>query len=66
MAFADMPSALVIAPVLYLDAASDARPGTVDVYVMPAVDTRCWTLGGLEQHKDRVRDMFLRFQETQV
>ena len=44
----------------------DARPGTVDVYVMPAVDTRRWTLGGLEQHKDRVRDMFLRFQETQV
>lgn len=44
----------------------DARPGTVDVYVMPAVDTRGWKLEDLEQNKERVRDMFLRFQETQV
>lgn len=44
----------------------DARPGTVDVYVMPVVDTRDWALEDLEQNKERVRDMFLRFQETQV
>jgi 1-acyl-sn-glycerol-3-phosphate acyltransferase len=42
----------------------DARPGTVHVYVLPAVDTRAWILADLIENKERVRDVFVRFQET--
>jgi 1-acyl-sn-glycerol-3-phosphate acyltransferase len=33
----------------------NARPGTVDVFVLPAVDTSGWTLGNLIANKERVR-----------
>jgi 1-acyl-sn-glycerol-3-phosphate acyltransferase len=42
----------------------DARPGTVHVYVLPAVDTREWVLADLIENKERVRDLLVRFQET--
>jgi 1-acyl-sn-glycerol-3-phosphate acyltransferase len=42
----------------------DARPGTVHVYVLPAVDTRGWLLADLLVNKERVRDLLVRFQET--
>jgi 1-acyl-sn-glycerol-3-phosphate acyltransferase len=42
----------------------DARPGTVHVYVLPAVDTREWGLADLMKNKESVRDLFIRFQET--
>lgn len=42
----------------------DARPGTVHVYVLPAVDTRAWVLADLMENKEYVRGLLLRFQET--
>jgi 1-acyl-sn-glycerol-3-phosphate acyltransferase len=42
----------------------DARPGTVHVYVLPAVDTRDWLLADLMANKERVRELLVRFQET--
>jgi 1-acyl-sn-glycerol-3-phosphate acyltransferase len=42
----------------------DARPGTVHVYVLPAVDTRAWVLDDLVTNKEQVRDVLVRFQET--
>ena len=42
----------------------DARPGTVHVYVLPAVDTSAWVLEDLMQNKEHVRDLLVRFQET--
>jgi 1-acyl-sn-glycerol-3-phosphate acyltransferase len=41
----------------------DARPGTVHVYVLPAIDTRGWRLADLHANKDRVRDLFVRTHE---
>jgi 1-acyl-sn-glycerol-3-phosphate acyltransferase len=37
----------------------DARPGTVHVYVKPAIDTRDWKLEDLIKNKERVRTMFV-------
>jgi 1-acyl-sn-glycerol-3-phosphate acyltransferase len=42
----------------------DARPGTVQVHVLPAVDTREWVLADLMTNKERVRDVLVRFQES--
>ena len=42
----------------------DARPGTVHVHVLPAVDTREWVQADLMENKESVRDLFIRFQET--
>jgi 1-acyl-sn-glycerol-3-phosphate acyltransferase len=41
----------------------DARSGTVDVHVLPAVDTRRWTLGDLDANRERVRQLFVRVHE---
>ena len=41
----------------------DARPGNVDVFVLHTVDTATWTLDDLVANKERVRDIFVRFQE---
>lgn len=42
----------------------DARPGTVHVHVLPAVDTSAWELAELIKNKEAVRDLLVRFQET--
>ena len=41
----------------------DARPGTVHVYVKPAIVTRDWKLGDLDRNRKKVRDMFIGFHE---
>jgi 1-acyl-sn-glycerol-3-phosphate acyltransferase len=41
----------------------DARPGTIHVYVKPAISTRGWKLIDLEENRDRVRDLFIRLHE---
>jgi 1-acyl-sn-glycerol-3-phosphate acyltransferase len=38
----------------------DARPGTIDVYVLPAIDTRTWTLHDLIENKERTRALMCR------
>jgi 1-acyl-sn-glycerol-3-phosphate acyltransferase len=40
-----------------------ARPGTVTVYVLPAIDTSNWTEADLLVNRDRVRDLFVRVHE---
>jgi len=42
----------------------DARPGTVDVYVLPAIDTSGWRLDDLPANRAHVRDMFVRVHEA--
>ncbi|MGH8694811.1 MAG: lysophospholipid acyltransferase family protein, partial [Burkholderiales bacterium] len=41
----------------------DARPGTIHVYVKPAIPTRDWKLADLERNRDRVRELFVRWHE---
>ena len=41
----------------------DARPGTVTVYVLPAIDTSEWTEADLLTNRDRVRELFVRVHE---
>jgi 1-acyl-sn-glycerol-3-phosphate acyltransferase len=42
----------------------DARPGTVDVYVLPAIDTRGWRIDDLPANRAHVRDLFVRVHEA--
>ena len=35
------------------------NPGTVDVVVLPPVDTAGWTAETVEQHRDEVRQMYV-------
>ena len=44
----------------------DARPGTVHVHVMPAIDTSGWRLERLHEHKESVRDLFIRWHRSGV
>jgi 1-acyl-sn-glycerol-3-phosphate acyltransferase len=44
----------------------DARPGVVHVYVMPVIDTSGWRIEQLHEHKERVRDMFVRWHRFGV
>ena len=37
-----------------------ARPATVEVSVLPPVDTRTWRVAGLDDHIGEVREMFVR------
>jgi hypothetical protein len=41
----------------------DARPGVVDIYVLPAIETGRWRLEDLIVNKERVRNMFVRRHE---
>ena len=41
----------------------DARPGTVLVHVLPAIETTDWTLADLPANTERVRSIFLRAHE---
>lgn len=44
----------------------DARPGVVHVHVMPAIDTSGWRIEQLHEHKERVRDRFVRWHRYGV
>jgi 1-acyl-sn-glycerol-3-phosphate acyltransferase len=59
-----VPMFLYIPPEVDPKRGLDARPGTVHVYVLTAVDTRAWELADLLQNKEHVRDVLVRFQET--
>lgn len=41
----------------------DARPGKIHVYVKPSIPTSDWTLADLERNRDRVRELFVRWNE---
>jgi 1-acyl-sn-glycerol-3-phosphate acyltransferase len=38
-----------------------ARPGTVRVYIKPAISTQHWRLEDLSQNKEKVRDLFVQW-----
>jgi 1-acyl-sn-glycerol-3-phosphate acyltransferase len=59
-----VPMFLSIPPEVDPKRGLDARPGTVHVYVLPAVDTRAWTLADLIENTEYVRGLLVRFQET--
>jgi 1-acyl-sn-glycerol-3-phosphate acyltransferase len=59
-----VPMFLSIPPEVDPKRGVDARPGTVHVYVLPAIDTRAWVLADLMQNKEHVRDVLVRFQES--
>lgn len=59
-----VPMFLFIPPDVDPKRGLDARPGTVHVYVLPAVDTRAWVLDELIENKEYIRSLLLRFQET--
>lgn len=59
-----VPMFLFIPPDVDPKRGLDARPGTVHVYVLPAVDTRAWVLADLMENKEHVRNLLVRFQET--
>jgi 1-acyl-sn-glycerol-3-phosphate acyltransferase len=40
-----------------------ARPGTIDVYVKPAIDTSAWTVENIPAHRDAVRQLFVEWHE---
>jgi putative phosphoserine phosphatase/1-acylglycerol-3-phosphate O-acyltransferase len=42
----------------------DARPGTVDVYVLPTIDTREWTLTDVAAHAARTRELYVQAAST--
>jgi 1-acyl-sn-glycerol-3-phosphate acyltransferase len=44
----------------------DARPGTVHVHVMPAIDTSGWHIEQLHENKERVRNMFIHWHRFGV
>jgi 1-acyl-sn-glycerol-3-phosphate acyltransferase len=58
-----VPMFLFIPPDVDPKRGLDARPGTVHVYVLPAIDTRGWMLAQLVQNTAHVREVFVRFQE---
>jgi putative phosphoserine phosphatase/1-acylglycerol-3-phosphate O-acyltransferase len=37
-----------------------AKPGVVDVYYLPEIDTSCWTVGDVERHRDEVHSLYAR------
>jgi hypothetical protein len=37
----------------------DARPGTMRIFVKPAIDTSTWTVEDVVANKERVRDLFV-------
>jgi 1-acyl-sn-glycerol-3-phosphate acyltransferase len=41
-----------------------AKPGTVGVYFLPAIDTSSWRLEDLEANRDRVRSLYLRVHDA--
>ncbi|HSE16323.1 MAG TPA: lysophospholipid acyltransferase family protein [Pyrinomonadaceae bacterium] len=41
-----------------------AKPGTVDVYFLPAIDTSSWRLEDIEANRDRVHSLYVRVHDA--
>lgn len=41
----------------------DAKPGTLDVYFLPAIDTTEWSVSDVERHRDDVRALYVRVHD---
>ncbi len=42
----------------------DAKPGMIDVYFLPPIDTSYWVVADLERNRDAVHDLFVRVHES--
>ena len=42
----------------------DAKPGCLDIYLLPAIDTSSWRVEDVDLNKQRVRDLYLRVHES--
>ena len=42
----------------------DAKPGTIDVWILPPIDTSRWTVDNVEYNRDRVHDYFVRMHDA--
>jgi 1-acyl-sn-glycerol-3-phosphate acyltransferase len=42
----------------------DAKPGALDVYFLPPIDTSEWNVDDVERHKDDVRELYLRVHDS--
>ena len=42
----------------------DIRPGAVEVYIQPLIDTQAWRVEDVERNRDRVREMFERWHRA--
>lgn len=42
----------------------DARPGTIDVWILQPIETSHWKVEDVEGNRDRVRDLYLRVHEA--
>jgi putative phosphoserine phosphatase/1-acylglycerol-3-phosphate O-acyltransferase len=42
----------------------DAKPGTIDVWFLPTIDTSEWRVEDVERNRDAVRDLFLRAHDA--
>jgi putative phosphoserine phosphatase/1-acylglycerol-3-phosphate O-acyltransferase len=42
----------------------DAKPGALDVYFLPPIDTRDWTVAEVERHRDDVRALYVRVHDS--
>jgi 1-acyl-sn-glycerol-3-phosphate acyltransferase len=42
----------------------EAKPGLIDVYFLPPIDTSRWVLADLERNRDAVRDLFVRVHDS--
>ena len=41
----------------------DAKPGVLDVYFLPAIDTSQWAVGDVERHRDEVHALYVRVHD---
>jgi 1-acyl-sn-glycerol-3-phosphate acyltransferase len=42
----------------------EAKPGQIDLYFLPPIDTTSWKLADLEANRDVVRDLFVRVHHS--
>ena len=42
----------------------DAKPGIIDIWLLPAIDTSGWRIEDLERNRDSVRALFVRVHES--
>ena len=42
----------------------DAKPGTIDVWALPAIDTSRWTVEDVEHNRDRLHDYYVRVHDA--
>jgi 1-acyl-sn-glycerol-3-phosphate acyltransferase len=42
----------------------DAKPGVLDVYFLPPIDTNDWSVTDVERHRDDIRALYVRVHDS--